>query len=63
MDFPKLRQFIVEKYSEPEPDHVPGICEECDDEVWIDTNLRPAGMAETCEEHEPLCAFQPKSNH
>lgn len=43
---------------EPEEDHALGRCEECEAQVWIDTALRPSGMATRCEEHEPLCHFQ-----
>lgn len=47
----------------PEADHVPGWCSECDQQVRIDTGLRPFGMAESCEEHLPLCQFQEGSRH
>lgn len=54
----------VDRYlGPPEEDHVLGRCQECEREVWIDTGLRPAGMAESCEEHRPLCAFQEGSRH
>lgn len=49
----------MERYlTPPEEDHLIGRCKECESEVWIDTSLREAGMAESCEEHEPLCQLQ-----
>lgn len=50
-------------FTPPEYDHSPGWCKECDEEVVIDMGLRPWGMAESCEDHLPLCRFQEGSRH
>jgi hypothetical protein len=42
----------------PVADHLLGRCKECRTVVWICTSIRPAGMAESCEEHEPLCCLE-----
>lgn len=59
----QLLAFAEENLGPPEADHLPGWCKECDTEVRIDTGLRPFGMAESCEEHLPLCQFQERSRH
>lgn len=50
-------------FTDPEYDHSPGRCKECEEDVVIDMGLRPRGMAESCEEHLPLCQFQEGSRH
>lgn len=52
------REFLEQRAFTPKSRFMVGVCKECDKEVWIDTDLRPFGMAEQCEEHEPLSHFQ-----
>lgn len=59
----QIREFLEEYAFEPKAAHMVGLCNECNQEVWIDTALRPFGPAKSCEEHEPLCRLQFESNH
>jgi len=43
---------------ESSAEHALGRCRECQKVVWICLSLQPAGMADSCEEHEPLCRRQ-----
>lgn len=59
-DKSKKKEFqeLMENLSKPSKEKfLPGRCEECQEEVWIDSSLREVGMAQKCEEHEPLCHF------
>lgn len=43
---------------EPPAEHVVARCQECDSVVWKCTQRQAFGMAESCDEHEPLCHLQ-----
>lgn len=54
-----FREWVDRVFEPPEADYVIGRCKECGEEVWISTAHRPHGMAESCNEHWPLCEFTP----
>lgn len=58
-----FRELVDRLLSQPESSHALGRCDECEETVQIDTALRPAGMAMSCEEHRPLCIFQTDNSH
>jgi len=53
----EFRELLERLNKPPKEDFAIGRCTECENVVWIDLSQRVSGMAESCEEHEPLCYF------